>query len=193
MARQITDLPKMEPNTLSNNDLMFLRDSSEHVDKKIKFEDIVKAIALSFYQVGDYFITKSNINPSERFGGSWEKVKGKFLVGVDEQNPLFNIVGATGGSESVVLTGDQLPRHGFDLQVHGDSGGAGNSGTVLNYLNPVGAMKRTASTRESQYRSGGGNIGGAGSQGRALLEIGANQAHSNLPPYEAVNIWRRIA
>lgn len=72
-------------------------------------------------EVGDYYITESNINPASRFGGTWKLVTDRLLLGASSEN--FKDIGSEGGSDN--LTVDQLPRHRHSIirnrgNLHGD-------------------------------------------------------------------------
>lgn len=45
------------------------------------------------YPVGSIYITANATNPSVLFGGTWEQLKGKFLVGVDSSDTDFETSG----------------------------------------------------------------------------------------------------
>lgn len=52
------------------------------------------------FPVGSIYRTTINKNPNEILGfGTWERIKGKFLVGLDEDDPDFNEAGKIGGSK----------------------------------------------------------------------------------------------
>lgn len=88
-------------------------------------------------EVGDYYITESNINPASRFGGTWKLVTDRLLLGASSEN--FKDIGSEGGSDK--LTVDQLPSHNHsikNLQLFWDhwnsgtqgQGAGGNGGTT---------------------------------------------------------------
>lgn len=50
------------------------------------------------FPIGSTYITQEETNPSTILNfGTWERVKGKVLVGLDENDTAFNIIGKTGG------------------------------------------------------------------------------------------------
>lgn len=59
-------------------------------------------IALAFYPVGAVYQSTVATSPSEIFGGTWQRITGKFLVGVDESDSDFNAGGKTGGTKNLV-------------------------------------------------------------------------------------------
>ena len=52
------------------------------------------------FPIGSTYITQSNTNPNSilRFG-TWERVRGRVLVGLDENDSNFNTIGKTGGAK----------------------------------------------------------------------------------------------
>lgn len=78
-------------------------------------------------EVGDYYITESNINPASRFGGTWKLVTDRLLLGASSEN--FKDIGLEGGSDK--LTVDQLPSHNHsikNLQLFWDHWNSGSQG-----------------------------------------------------------------
>lgn len=115
------------------------------------------------YPVGSIYMSCKDTSPAEIYGGTWERIKDKFLLGAGDSYSL----GATGGSATHTLTVNEMPSHTHEyyrMKAGGDTWWvAGSSGTIFTqeYIN-------TNST-------------------------GNGQAHNNMPPYLAVYIWERIA
>ena len=127
----------------------------------------VELIKLVF-PIGSTYITQTNTNPSEilKFG-TWERVKGKVLVGLDENDTDFNEIGKTGGKKTHTLTVDEMPSHTHTVNY---SGGAGTSTGVT----AMGAQLGTSSA--------------------IVQATGGGQEHNNLQPYQVVGyMWRRTA
>lgn len=87
------------------------------------------------YPVGSIYETMdSSFSPSESFGGTWERIKGKVLVGVDESDSTFKSSKLTGGEKSHTLTINEMPSHnhtigrsdGSNLTSWSTNAGAGN-------------------------------------------------------------------
>ncbi|MEG0282624.1 MAG: hypothetical protein RR662_05550 [Clostridia bacterium] len=52
------------------------------------------------YPIGSIYMTLNSENPNKTFGfGTWERIKGKMLFGVDEADSDFNTVEKTGGNK----------------------------------------------------------------------------------------------
>ena len=118
------------------------------------------------YPVGSIYLSVNATNPSVLFGGTWEQVKGKFLVGVDSSDTDFNTSEKTGGEKTHKLTVDEMPSH--------------NHPGIFKYTNQTGYYARLY----------------LGSDGTALDnegKTGGDKPHNNLPPYMAVYMWKRIS
>ena len=59
------------------------------------------------YPVGSIYLSVNNTNPSELFGGTWERIKDKFLLASGDTYSN----GSTGGSATHTLTTNEMPSH----------------------------------------------------------------------------------
>lgn len=86
------------------------------------------------FPVGSTYCTQDNTNPSEilKFG-TWERVKGKVLVGLDEDDTDFNEIGKTGGEKKHTLTVDEMPSHTHDVAIAVNNAVAGDSKYYFNF------------------------------------------------------------
>lgn len=145
----------------------------------IKFSEILgaieqakKDILLSAYPVGALFMSTANISPATLFGGTWERIKGRFIWGIEDGETA----GTTGGEKTHTLTVSEMPEHyhyynsyanGFPTQVEGTDR---YKTVVRDNVNTTGSI--------------------AGTQTNVA---GENQPHNNMPPYYGSYIWRRTA
>ena len=140
------------------------------MNKSIKFKrDGNVYYPYSYYPVGFFYITDSDISPASIYGGTWELIKDKFLLGCGD---TF-ILGATGGEINHTLTADELAEHSHtyyrDKLFVWDNTDLGDSS-----YNNVSIVEHGATTS-------------------TVGVTGGNQPHNNMPPYIAVYIWHRIA
>ena len=64
------------------------------------------------YPIGSIYQTRnSSFDPETEFGGTWERVKGKFIVGVDEDDSDFETSSSEGGEKKHTLTITEMPSH----------------------------------------------------------------------------------
>lgn len=127
---------------------------------------------LTVYPVGAIFQSTSNTSPASLFGGNWEKITNRFLVGA---GGLYS-VNSMGGEASHTLNISEMPQHNHN----GSDGGY----AFLVDLNRQDTSSEFAmlSSSSVQYRY---------SVNRGTAYTGGTQPHNNMPPYYAVNIWRR--
>lgn len=125
-------------------------------------------ISRSPYPVGSIYISINSTSPATLFGGTWEQIKGRFLVGA---NTTYK-AGSTGGEAKHTLTEDEMPQHNH--VIYYPNGGGPDAGAAIGF--PEAGSKNT-------WWAEGSKTGVAGS----------GAAHNNLPPYLAVYIWKRTA
>jgi microcystin-dependent protein len=113
--------------------------------------------------------------------GVWEQIKGRVIVGVDENQTEFNTTGKTGGEKTHTLTVSEMPshHHGIVNENPADQSrprvGYGEGKGTLNGLRPSSTSWRSNSF-EGYLET---------------LSAGGNQAHNNLQPYLTCYIWTR--
>ena len=135
------------------------------------------------YPVGSFYISAKSTNPAILFGGTWEQIQGRFLLGRSSSYP----VGSMGGEATHTLTENEMPSH----KGHLSSGIAGGvpmgKGNYEGYLN---------SNVMNAYPGGnyrGWNVYAGNEMHPASEAVGGGQAHNNMPPYLSVYIWKRTA
>lgn len=139
-----------------------------------------------YMPVGSIYLSLNDTNPSTYFGGTWELIKDKFLIGA-------------GGSYSVSSTGGSTTHnHGYRVGFHPYYGvliGDDNNAISL-YDYETGTWKK-GSSDSGISDAGIGNTGinsASKSQSSAKYSIYAKTTNTNsLPPYMAVYMWRRTA
>lgn len=136
------------------------------------------------YPVGSIYMSMNSTNPHDLFGGTWEQIKSRFLVGTGsiEANTndwcgsieagLYNFgqnsSGEMAGEVVHTLSVDEMPYHNHGLR----SGEEGS--TTYGEYGPIYTSNR------NKYQL-------------YTLPIGGNQPHNNLPPYLTVYMWKRTA
>lgn len=159
---------------------------------------------LSMYPVGSIYISVSSTNPSELFGGTWEQISGRFLVGVGANKANTTNFWGTFGAGSVnfpagelggeamhPLTENEMPRHTHLIKL----GSKNQSGGYL----PNGSVY--PSCVMNNWDSGTGAVNGAicdrGYQEVSIttinMDTGNSAPHNNIPPYMTVYMWKRVA
>lgn len=163
-------------------------------------EVAVKAAVLRAHPVGSYFITESADNPAEIFGGGvWQKLEGRVLLGTSSSYS----VGTEGGEAMHTLTESELPSHTHNSTIKtltysgntvaffnaGDANKGGSWYGDSQFM--IAAARKLSSTSGVDHVLNEGNL----ETGKAIItaNTGGGASHNNLPPYRAVNIWRRTA
>ena len=118
------------------------------------------------YPIGSLYMSMNATDPKDLFGGTWERIKDRFLLACGDTYAN----GTTGGESEVKLTVDQMPSH-----THG------YTRSRLFFSDPQGQ-------NAIGYNN---NIGQA--IGAATHAAGGNKPHNNMPPYLAVYIWKRVS
>lgn len=133
---------------------------------------------LKAYPVGAVYVSTIQTNPSGLIGGTWERIEGKFLVGISDTDSTFADGATDIGEKEHTLTKAEIPPHkhietrmGFDF-------------------NPVvsGATSwRPFDNPANQFETSDGSLN---LDGTSQLQ---GLAHNNLPPFLPVYIFKRTA
>lgn len=134
------------------------------------------------YPVGSLYLSVNATNPSALFGGAWEKIEGRFLIGTGSNKanttsywgelPANNhamLLGEMGGEAKHILSVQEMPSHQHEISLV--DGGDLYTSSVEWKVTQTG---RTYS-------------------GDMISATGNDQPHNNIPPYYAVNMWQRIS
>lgn len=163
----ITSLPTAS--APSANDYLILQGTNT---QKIKWSALVNKL----YPVGCIYQSTSSTSPASFLGGTWERIKDKFILAAGDTYAA----GKTGGEASHALTVDEMPAHrhaGIDIDNLYCFGWENGSLTGVNFKNFYGG---TYWGNNVQNRLTSGYAGGS-------------TAHNNMPPYLTAYIWKRIA
>lgn len=120
------------------------------------------------YPIGSIYMNVSDVDPSELFGGTWERIKDTFLL---SKGDTYATLGATGGEATHTLTTQEMPSH---KHVVGQPTSADDI-SFENGANTAPAVGMNCVMNGETESAGGG------------------QAHNNMPPYLVVNVWKRTA
>lgn len=142
----------------------------QYLEKDLPLKNLPIGIIISF---------ATDIDPNELYGGTWERIKGAFIWGIDDGETA----GATGGEKMHTLTEAELPviDGKFATAVVSEHGSKGVAGKA--YGANFGAVSATIT----------GTTGSAGTQYGYGYKFGSGQSHNNMPPYYGAYTWRRTA
>ncbi len=153
---------------------------------------------LSIYPVGSIYMSINDTNPHDLFGGTWEQIKGRFLVGVgpldDNTTDYWGALtgkynmpaGEKGGQTKHKLTIDEMPYHNHDVSIlangwegWGDDSYSDHEYSFTSWSNPKVFGGNTEHTNHVQTG--------------VTSRYGGDGEHNNIPPYYAVYMWKRTA
>lgn len=146
------------------------------------------------YPVGSIYMSVGATNPQVLFGGTWEQLKDRFLIGAGNSYTQ----GQSGGEAMHTLTESEMPSHTHGLS----SSNAGSHNDDYTWVKPLGnnaggGAVATGIVAEVSCSGLGShryvNSYGSAYGGQIVQSIGGGGAHNNMPPYLAVNIWKRIS
>lgn len=171
----------IQPDEPQGDELIWIEtdnSGTEHIIPEVKDNEVSEYDTWSsqkirdfVYPIGSIYISVNATSPADIFGGVWERITGRFLLGATDNgaqggNSNASIApGYTGGEASHTLTIDEMPSHNHALAL------ATTDASLSSYA-------RFGYNGET-FRGSTGNSGGGG-------------AHNNMPPYLAVYIWKRI-
>ena len=118
----------------------------------------------SVYPVGSIYMSVNSTNPGTLFGGTWQRIEGRFLLGASATYGA----GSTGGEASHKLSIDEIPAHNHTTPMNS-----------VDAFNKNSTVVGTTGYGIYQWNQGGATGGGA--------------SHNNMPPYLSVYIWKRTA
>lgn len=92
------------------------RPKSVYVKYYLKAKDPLKELFRRIYPIGSIYLSMTEENPGNLFGGTWVKLSpGKFLVNVDTNDEEINVSNKEGGNNRKKLTIEEMPRHSHEF------------------------------------------------------------------------------
>lgn len=134
------------------------------------------------YPVGSIYMSVNDTNPGTFIGGTWERLKDRFLLAAGDSYK----VGTTGGEASHKLSVNEIPSHAHGVYVRVQGYGGWESFTSNNY----GVMfNYDAGYHSPNYTANSAAV----TTDADTTPNGGSQPHNNMPPYLAVYMWVRTA
>lgn len=136
-----------------------------------------------FYPVGSILMNENkDYDPNAILGGKWEKINDRFLIGASEDIPIKS----HGGS----ATHAHGQRDGRNGNLAAAIGATNNNANVIGYK--AANDTNLAAVGNATYVVAGTGTGFTG-WNHFTQVVGQTAEASTLPPYYAVNIWKRTA
>lgn len=172
-------------------------------------------ILLALYPVGAVYVSAASESPASLFGGTWEQLKDRFLLGAGDSYSAGTMGGAAtvsitpaGTNAGTAITAAQMPKHRHQVRIWDNAGTKGAAKTVNNYgagvVNVTAGAQlpdghlgwKTASFQAAQNgygdQSGITDIAGNGAAHTHAFN-GTTQSIATMPPYLAVYMWKRVS
>lgn len=204
-------------NKIEIKDIRTISASVEEISNNIKYIDKkISDLLNMFYPVGSVYETMdSSFDPNKKWGGTWVRIKGRVLVGVDENDAYFDVPEKTGGYKKPSIKVENLPSHSHDVKVGVTinetklEGGANNiagqdanwgvtaqgNGIVTNKGDTNGFYPSTRKTTE-KYHDGfwiNATHKHTASTTVSCASTGGGKGFEVLQPYITCYIWKRTA
>ena len=174
--------------TQVQTDITALQTRATNIETKNAEQDTAIAnINNKIYPIGSIYISTSQTSPASLFGGTWERLKDRFLLASGDTYPA----GTTGGNATHTLTINEMPSHRHRL-LSASNWSANCNGLIGYNTTQVGGVANTNGTEE--YCDISSNDNNAQGKNAPFIEnTGGNEAFSITPPYLAVYMWKRTA
>ena len=131
------------------------------------------------YPIGSIYISANSTNPHDLFGGTWEQLRDRFLLGCGTKEN-----GTIGGEENHTLNANEMPWHNH-YYMASTYWGSGEGSPQITF--PAWSWRCQPGQDFIQISSQQTHLG------ESSTGAGGNQAHNNMPPYLAVYMWKRIS
>lgn len=139
-----------------------------------------KALLLeAVYPIGVIYQSTSGVHPSSVLGfGTWSQIQGRVLIAAGTQDGKTYLVGEHGGDKDAIVV-----EHTHTIT---DSGHSHGVNTSANDNTPRTALDQAVSGTVDQTTE-------SATTGITIDNEGISGTDANLPPYEAVYMWKRTA
>lgn len=145
------------------------------------------------YPVGAIYMSVSSTSPATLFGGTWERITGRFLLAATDSGSsgASQAAGNTGGSADAVV-----PYHRHNVaKVSGGITGGSHSHVIK--------REQVAGSGSARYAISGSTSGPSTESSTHTHDLpqhytdyagtSGNATGANMPPYLAVYVWKRTA
>lgn len=126
------------------------------------------------HPVGSVYISTSNISPASLFGGTWERLKDRFLLGAGDTYAA----GATGGSATHTIEDVNMPSGAVWVAQNKTAGKYVSGTTYKSYAATANEYILTTRGKANEFAS---------------TPLTSNAPINHMPPYLAVYMWKRTA
>lgn len=189
-------------NKIEIKDIRTISASVEEISNNIKYIDKkISDLLNMFYPVGSVYETMdSSFDPNEKWGGTWERIKGRVLIGVDENDDDFKTANKIGGEKAHKLSVSEMPSHSHSASEKSLKGGVNNisgqdktwgltSSGIFSNWGDTNGLYSTSRETTAKYKDG---FYLDATHTHTIGNTGGGNAHNNLQPYITCYIWKRV-
>lgn len=183
-------------------DIRTMSASVEEISNNIKYIDKkISDLLNMFYPVGSVYETMdSSFDPNKKWGGTWERIKGRVLVGVDENDDDFKTANKVGGEKTHKLSVSEMPSHSHSASEKSLKGGVNNisgqdktwgltSSGIFSNWGDTNGFYSTSNRTTTNYKDG---FYLDATHTHTIGNTGGGNVHNNLQPYVTCFIWKRV-
>ena len=172
--------------------------ASDLNELKASINALYDEFMLKVYPVGSIYLAYNDTDPGTLFGGTWTRIESRFLWAKGTSDIIGNVGGesthkltsAESGQKNLgsITTGNENQAHNHTINTGGYTYPNGSSPGAFSTATSDSTLTKdtygyTYMTSESANHTHSFSIGGQN----------ASQSHNNIPPYLAVNMWKRTA
>lgn len=143
------------------------------------YQQVLAAVVERDHPVGSLYISNDPTSPASLFGGTWERIKDRFILAAGDTYAA----GSTGGEAAHALNVKEAPTHHHVQYAFTNDGNANPVISTKESGELLGAIQPTPYNYGSQK----------GNKYLCTQDSGDSMPHNNMPPYIAMYVWRRIA
>lgn len=181
---------------MENINIKYLKDENNNIISPVTSTDSifdpqgggVKSFVIDLiYPIGSIYISVNETNPNLLFGGEWEQLKDRFLLG---KGDTYTTLEKIGGESEHTLTKAELPKLSGTFKISDNV--LTNTTDAARITNTDGIVSVFKTSSNRAYT--GSSVSSSTSVNDSVtISFGSNTAHNNMPPYIVVFMYKRIS
>ena len=146
----------------------------------------ITQLLLMAHPIGSLYSSTAATSPADLFGGTWERIKGKFIWGIDDDETA----GATGGSKMHYHSLNRYKSANLGPKMAYAEWFGHSSGSDSFSYNEVSNVENWTTT----YSLAGTNVKSSAKPSKYGVKLGGDtDVEEAMPPYYGAYVWRRTA
>ncbi len=139
------------------------------------------------FPVGAVYLNVTGTSPATELGyGTWGQIaQGQFLVGQKAADADFDTAEETGGAKTVTLDATMIPAHTHIQDAHNH--------LIPDVRDATTGSSTTQIAKTADASSTTGTLINTANKTATNQNTGGGLAHSNVPPYFVIYVWKRTA